>query len=70
MKDEEHKEPSVTGKWTSYFNIFKCGRNILDQLDVMYKRAFLATSVQDEYYNEMMKSLTKVNIRNGKLSKS
>ena len=24
LKDDEHKEPSVTEKVTSYFNIFKC----------------------------------------------
>ena len=27
LKDNEHKEPSVTEKVTSYFNIFECGRN-------------------------------------------
>ena len=62
MKDDEHKEPSVIEKRTSYFNIFKCGRNILDQLDVMYQQAFMATSAQDEYYKEMTKSLIKTNI--------
>ena len=67
LKDEEHKEPSVTGKVTSYFNIFECGRNLLDQLDVMCQRSFMATPAQDEYYKEMMKSLIKVNIKGGKL---
>ena len=43
LEDEEHKEPSVTQKVTSYFNIFECGRNILDQLGVTYQRAFMAT---------------------------
>ena len=42
LKDDDHKEPSVTGKVTSYFNIFKCGRNLLDQLDVMYQRACMS----------------------------
>ena len=37
LKDDEHKEPSVIGKGKTYFNIFKCGRNILDQLDVTYQ---------------------------------
>ena len=37
LKDEEHKEPSVTQKVTSYSNIFKCGRNLLDRLDVTYQ---------------------------------
>ena len=52
----------MTEKVTSYFNIFKCGRNLLDQLDVTYQRAFMATSAQDEYYKEMTKSLIKENI--------
>ena len=43
LKDKNHKEPSVTEKVTSYFNIFECGRNLLDQLDVTYQRAFMAT---------------------------
>ena len=33
LKDDEHIEPSVIDKGSSYFNIFECGRNILDQLD-------------------------------------
>ena len=42
LKDKEHKEPSVNHKVTSYFNILECGRNLLDQLDVTYQRAFMA----------------------------
>ena len=45
LKDDEHKEPSVTGKVKSYFNIFECGRNLLDQLDVTYQRVFMASTV-------------------------
>ena len=62
LKYDEHKEPSVTEKVTSYLDIFECGRNILDQLDIMYQRAFMATKAQDEYYKEMTKSLIKENI--------
>ena len=65
QKDAEYKEYSVTKEVTSYFNIFECGRNLLDQLDVKYQRAFMATSAHDEYYREMTKSLIKVNIRSG-----
>ena len=50
LKDDEHKEPSVIRKGTSYFNIFECGRNILDQLDVTYQRAFMASPVQEGLY--------------------
>ena len=66
MKDEEHKEPSVTEKVTIYFNIFKCGRNLLDQLDVAYQQAFMATT-EDEYHKDMTKSLLKANNEGGKL---
>ena len=37
-------------KGTSYFNIFECGRNLLDQLDVRYQRAFMASLLQEGYY--------------------
>ena len=50
FKDGEHKEPSVIVKGTSYFNIFKCGRNILDQLDVTYQWSFMASPVQEGFY--------------------
>ena len=66
LKDKEHKEPSVNQKVTSYFNIFECGRNQLDQLDFTYQWVFIATS-EDEYYKEMMKSQIKANNEGGKL---
>ena len=50
LKDDEHNEPSVIGKGTSYCNIFKCIRNLLDQLEVTYQRAFMASPVREEYY--------------------
>ena len=34
---DDHKEPSANVKEASYFNIFECSRNILDQLDFMYQ---------------------------------
>ena len=58
LKDEDHKEPSVTEKVTSYFNIFECGRNILDHLDVTYQRAFMTTP-KDKYYNALLDTLVK-----------
>ena len=64
LKDEDHKEPSVTKEVKSYFNIFECGRNILDQLDVTYQRVFIATP-QDKYYTEMLENLIKVNNHEG-----
>ena len=50
LKYDEHNEPSVIGKGTSYFNIFKCGRNLLDQLEVTYQRAFMASPVRERLY--------------------
>ena len=59
-------------KGASYFNIFKCGRNLLDQLDVTYQRAFMASPVQDvlyqpspaqyRYYYQMAESLIKAKV--------
>ena len=39
----DHIEPSASVTEASYFNIFECGRNLLDQLDVTYQRAFTAS---------------------------
>ena len=50
VKYDEHIEPSVSDKGSSYFNIFKCGRNLLDQLYVTYQRAFTASPVQQGLY--------------------
>ena len=44
MKYDEHIEPSVSVKEASYFNIFECSRNLLDQLDVRYQLAFTASA--------------------------
>ena len=40
---DRHIEPSASVKGESYFKIFECGRNLLDQLDVTYQRAFTAS---------------------------
>ena len=37
---DNHIEPSANVKEASYFNIFECGRNLLDHLDVTSQRAF------------------------------
>ena len=38
LGEEEHKELSVTQTVTSYFNIFECGRSLLDQLYVTFNQ--------------------------------
>ena len=63
----------MIGKGTSHFNIFECGRNLLDQLDVTYQQAFMASPVQDgyhqpspaqeRYYDQLAKSLINSNFR-------
>ena len=55
----------MTQKVKIYFNIFECGRNLLDRLDVMYQRAFMATPEENDYYKEMLKNLIKVNNAGG-----
>ena len=47
----------------SYFNIFECGENLLNRLDVEYKRAYMATP-RDKYYMKMLKTLVGYNDRN------
>ena len=60
LKDKEYKEPSATKEVKRYFNIFECGRNLLDRLDVTYQREFMATP-QDKYYTKMLENLVKTN---------
>ena len=45
---DEDIEPSVIVKGASYFTIFECGRNLLDQLDVTYQRAFTSSETSSE----------------------
>ena len=40
---DDNMKPSMNVKEASYLNIFECGRNLLDQLDVTYQRAFAAS---------------------------
>ena len=50
QKEEKYKESKGTKEVPIYFNIFECGRNILDRLDVTYEQAFMVTP-KDKYYN-------------------
>ena len=62
----------MSDKESSYFNIFECGRNILDQLDVTYQRALTASPVQqvlyqisparDRYYDMMADHIEETNV--------
>ena len=44
------------------FNIFECRRNILERLEVSYKRACMATP-KERYFTEMLDSLIEHNRR-------
>ena len=46
-----------------YFNILECGENLLNRLDVMYEKAFMATP-RDKYYTKMLETLVDYNDRN------
>ena len=50
----------MTKEVTSYFNIFECGSNILDRLDVTYQQVFMANP-KDKYYNMLLDTLVKDN---------
>ena len=43
MNYDNHIKHSENVKEASYFNIFECGRNVLDKLDVTYQSAFTAS---------------------------
>ena len=55
-----------------YFSIFESGRNLLDQLDVTYQRAFTASPVQqglyqiyparEKYYDMMADNIEEKNV--------
>ena len=64
QKDAEYEESSVTKEVLSYFNIFGCGRNLLDRLDVTYERACMSTP-KNKYYTKLLKTLVGDNNRNG-----
>ena len=60
--ETEYEESSVTYDAPSYFNVFGCGRNILNRLDVSYERACMATPI-DEYYTNILETLIDHNDR-------
>ena len=57
LKYDEHIKPSVSVKGASYFNIFECGRNLLDQLDVTYQRASQHPPDHNQYQKYFMNHL-------------
>ena len=45
--EAEYEKTSVIDEVPTYFNIFECGRNILNRLDVTYERACMATPKEE-----------------------
>ena len=76
MTKDEHIEPSVSVKGANYSNIFECGRNLLDQLDVTYQHSFTASEAtssvpkgiyqiypaQERYYDIMADQVKEKNV--------
>ena len=55
----------MTEKVKSYFNIFECGINLLERLDVIYQQEFMATPSENDHYKEMLKNIIKVKKEGG-----
>ena len=53
--ETEYEEYSVTDEVPRYFNIFKCGRNLLNGIDVAYERACMATP-KEKYYMKLLET--------------
>ena len=64
QKDAESNESSVTKEVLIYFNIFECGRKILDILDVTYEQAYMETQ-KYKYCEKMFEILVNNNNCNG-----
>ena len=61
--ETEYEEYLVTNKVLSCFNIFKCGRKILNILGVVYEQAYMDTT-KDKSYTKMLEMLVDYNDRN------
>ena len=48
INKQKYANNEVTYDVPSYFNVLKCGRNILDRIDVSYERACMVTA-REEY---------------------
>ena len=46
-----------------YFNIYECGRNLLNRLEVTFEQACMAKT-KDKYYMKMLETLVDYNDRN------
>ena len=58
--ETDYEESSVTYAVTSYFNVLKCRRKILNRIDVSYERACMATP-GEKYYTKMLETIIEHN---------
>ena len=49
---DDHLKPSANIKEARYFNIFECGRNLLDKLDVTYQSAFAGSEKNRQHRHQ------------------
>ena len=63
VKNEtECEEYSVTDEFPSYFNIFECGRDLLNRLDVTYEQACMGNNnPKDKYYTKLLETVIDYN---------
>ena len=64
QKDKENEVTYDVPNYFNVFNLFECGRNILDRLDVSYERAYMATQ-KEKYFSEMLDYLNNYNEQHG-----
>ena len=60
--ETDDEESSVTDEVLSYFKVFKCGRNILNRLDVTYEQACMVTP-KEKYFMTLVETLIDYNDR-------
>ena len=58
--EAEYEEPSVTHEVPRYFNIFECGKNILNRLDVTCEQACMSIQ-EEEYYTDIWETMIENN---------
>ena len=60
--ETEYEKYSVTHEVPSYFNIFDCGGDLLNGLDVTYEQACMSIT-KEKYYTKMLETLVDYNDR-------
>ena len=53
INKKKYAKNEVTYNMSSYFNIFECGRKLLNKLDVSHEQVCMATP-RDEYYTNLL----------------